>query len=97
MYERDGWRCTVPGCRSYRNLHAHHIQFRSRGGSDDAHNLTTVCAAHHERGVHTDQMRIRGKAPFDLYYEMPLGSWRSGDVRVRAKSRSACSRVYDAT
>ncbi|MEN8162138.1 MAG: HNH endonuclease, partial [Myxococcota bacterium] len=26
IYERDGWRCAVPGCTSYRNLHAHHKQ-----------------------------------------------------------------------
>jgi hypothetical protein len=35
VFERDGWRCTVPGCSSYRNLHNHHIEFRSHGGSDD--------------------------------------------------------------
>ena len=35
VFVRDGWRCTVPGCSSYRNLHGHHIVFRSRGGADD--------------------------------------------------------------
>jgi hypothetical protein len=30
VFERDGWRCTVPGCSSYRNLHDHHIQYRSQ-------------------------------------------------------------------
>ena len=47
VYERDGWRCTVPGCTSYRNLHDHHIQFRSAGGSDELSNRTTLCVAHH--------------------------------------------------
>src|SRR6185295_16023673 len=46
VFERDGWRCTVPGCSSYRNLHAHHVVFRSHGGSDEPANLTTLCAWH---------------------------------------------------
>ncbi len=29
VFERDGWRCTVPGCSSRRNLHDHHIVFRT--------------------------------------------------------------------
>jgi len=49
VFERDGYRCTVPGCTSQRNLHAHHVLFRSAGGSDDLANLTTLCAAHHQR------------------------------------------------
>ncbi|HXK24113.1 MAG TPA: hypothetical protein VMS55_15705 [Myxococcota bacterium] len=34
VIERDGYRCAVPGCTSRRNLHDHHIEFRSAGGSD---------------------------------------------------------------
>ncbi len=52
VFERDGWRCTVPGCTSYRNLQQHHVLFRSAGGADDCSNLTTLCAWHHLRGVH---------------------------------------------
>jgi hypothetical protein len=51
VFERDGWRCTVPGCTSQRNLHGHHVLFRSAGGGDDLANLTTLCAAHHQRCV----------------------------------------------
>jgi hypothetical protein len=29
VFARDGFRCTVPGCTSQRNLHAHHVLFRS--------------------------------------------------------------------
>ncbi len=32
VFERDGRRCTVPGCTSQRNLHAHHVLFRSAAG-----------------------------------------------------------------
>ncbi|MEN8184030.1 MAG: hypothetical protein ABFS46_16000, partial [Myxococcota bacterium] len=79
VFERDGWRCTVPGCTSQRNLHAHHVLFRSAGGDDDLTNLTTLCAAHHHRGVHGGQIRISGRAPDELVFEMPLGRFRSGD------------------
>jgi hypothetical protein len=86
IMQRDGWRCTVPGCTSYRNLHAHHVVFRSAGGSDDAENLTTLCAAHHQRGVHgggPGPLRISGRAPAELHFELPLESFASGDVRLR--------------
>ena len=49
VFARDGWRCTVPACSSRRNLHDHHIRFRSRGGDNARDNRTTVCAAHHPR------------------------------------------------
>ena len=60
MFARDGWRCTVPGCTAYRNLHAHHLEFRSAGGSDDPSNCITLCAFHHLRGIHTGLIRGRG-------------------------------------
>jgi hypothetical protein len=46
VFERDGWRCTVPGCSSYRNLHVHPVVFRSQSGANDASNLTTLSAPH---------------------------------------------------
>ena len=86
VFERDGWRCTVPGCSARRNLHAHHIEFRSRGGSDAPENLTTLCAVHHQRGVHAGRVEITGRAPSALVYELglrpglpPLERYRSGD------------------
>ena len=87
VFERDGWRCTVPGCSSRRNLHAHHIVFRSAGGGDEPANLTTVCAFHHQRGVHAGRIGIHGTAPDGLVFELglregqpPLARYRSGDV-----------------
>jgi hypothetical protein len=88
VFERDGWRCAVPGCTSYRNLHDHHVEFRSAGGSDAESNRITLCAGHHLRGVHAGRVRIRGKAPGALRFELglrpgapPLEVYRSGDVR----------------
>jgi hypothetical protein len=89
VFERDGWRCTVPGCSSYRNLHDHHIRYRSAGGSDALSNRTTLCAWHHQRGVHAGRVRICGRAPEGLRIELglragqpPLVAYRSGDVRM---------------
>jgi hypothetical protein len=63
VFARDGWRCTVPACSSRRNLHDHHVQFRSRGGTNRRANRTTVCAAHHLHGLHAGIVRARGAAP----------------------------------
>jgi len=89
VFARDGWRCTVPGCTSYRNLHDHHIRFRSAGGSDDLWNRTTLCAHHHQRGVHAGIVRCLGRAPGGLRFELglrpgqpPLAVYGSGDVVI---------------
>ena len=87
VFDRDGWRCGVPGCSSQRNLHAHHIVFRSRGGGDEPENLTTLCAFHHQRGVHGGLVTVRGRARHALQFEIgvrpglpPLARYRSGDL-----------------
>jgi len=86
VLERDGWRCTIPGCTSQRNLHVHHLRFRSAGGSDALGNLTTLCAAHHQRGVHGGIVRVGGEAPDALWFELgvrpgrpPFARYVSGD------------------
>jgi hypothetical protein len=81
-FERDGYRCTVPGCTARRNLQSHHVEFLSHGGADVPENRTTLCALHHHQGVHARRIRIRGEAPDALVFETPLGRWRSGDVRL---------------
>ena len=63
VFERDRWRCTVPGCSSLTNLHDHHIVFRSAGGSDDLVNRTTLCAWRHLRGVHGGSCDGLGRLP----------------------------------
>ncbi len=85
VFERDGWRCTVPGCSSYRNLHDHHIQYRSHGGPDDPWNRTALCAAHHQRAVHAGigRIRIRGRAPDGLRFELPIVTYGPGERILR--------------
>jgi hypothetical protein len=57
IFERDGWRCRVPGCSSRSNLQVHHVVFRSQGGGDDDGNLAVLCATHHLRGIHQGRLR----------------------------------------
>jgi hypothetical protein len=68
--ERDrGW-CTAPGC-SKPAVHAHHVEYRSRGGGDEEENLTGLCAVHHLRAVHMGWLRVSGVAPGGLVWEVP--------------------------
>jgi hypothetical protein len=87
VFARDGWRCTAPGCSSYRHLQSHHIRFRSAGGSDAPWNRTTLCAFHHHRGVHAGVVGCTGTAPDRLRFALglrtgqpPLVTYRSGEV-----------------
>ena len=89
VVERDGYRCAVPGCTSRRNLHDHHLRFRSAGGSDAPGNRVALCAFHHQRCLHVGFMRIRGRAPDGLVFELglrrrapPLVRYRSGDIEA---------------
>jgi hypothetical protein len=91
VFARDGFRCAVPGCTGYRNLHDHHIVFRSAGGSDALDNRVTLCAWHHLRGVHLGIIGCRGTAPGGLRFSLglrdghtPLVVYRSEDLLVGA-------------
>ena len=95
-FERDGYRCTVPGCTGRRELHSHHIRFRSAQGPDEAWNRTTLCAFHHQHCVHGAgspkgrAVRIRGRAPGALVFELgpePAERFASGDLRLPLRSR----------
>lgn len=70
--DRDlGW-CQVPGC-SRPAMHAHHVQYRSAGGSDHDENLTGICIPHHLHGIHTGYVRVSGRAPDALVWELGRG------------------------
>ncbi len=85
VFARDGWRCTVPACSSRRNLHDHHIRFRSRGGDNARVNRTTVCASHHLHGIHDGTIDAFGPAPHAI-------EWRLG---VRPGARPLLAFVGD--
>jgi hypothetical protein len=67
--ERDLGRCQVPGC-SRRAVHAHHVHPRSHRGPDTDENLVALCACHHLVGIHGGFIRVRGRAPDRLVWEV---------------------------
>jgi hypothetical protein len=69
----------------FRRDGSHHIRFRSAGGPDVAWNRTTLCAYHHQRGVHSGAIAIRGRAPDELTYDLGIGRFRSGGVKAAVR------------
>lgn len=59
---RDGG-CTIVGCTSRYRLEPHHIIPRSRGGTHDPENLTTLCWFHHHIAVHLQGFHIDPDSP----------------------------------
>ncbi len=69
VLERDRGHCQVPGC-SRPATHAHHVSYRSRGGGNERENLVSLCAAHHLHAVHRGWIRVRGRAPDGLEWQL---------------------------
>jgi hypothetical protein len=67
-------------------VHAHHIVPRSHGGSDTEDNLVALCACHHLLGIHGGFIRVRGRAPDGLVWEVAGRIWRGGDVGRGART-----------
>jgi 5-methylcytosine-specific restriction endonuclease McrA len=88
LYARDGFACSNPVCTARSNLHAHHIVFRSHGGSDDPHNRTVLCAGCHRLLHVVRSLGVQGRAPMGL-------SWRIGDRHCANPCADAsCSRSH---
>ena len=89
VFARDGWRCAVPACSSRRNLHDHHVTYRSRDGGDERSNRVAVCAAHHLHAIHRGIVRASGSAPADVRWELGV-RWNASPLltyvgeRIRA-------------
>jgi 5-methylcytosine-specific restriction endonuclease McrA len=69
VLRRDRGRCQVPGCRSSRWIHIHHIVPREHGGTNDPSNLICLCSAHHQ-SLHRKQISITGLAPDELVFDL---------------------------
>ncbi|MHC9542456.1 MAG: hypothetical protein AB9903_23340 [Vulcanimicrobiota bacterium] len=65
ILERDGYQCQVPGCSNRRNLHAHHIEFRSQGGCDEPWNELCLCVSYVDSSLpaQTEDRRHRPSQP----------------------------------
>jgi hypothetical protein len=90
VMERDGWRCTAPGC-SRPSAQNHHVVLRSRGGTNRPENLTALCAPHHLRGIHGGLIRVSGTAPDGLVWELRSGAPLGGAPRGRMGSSPRCA------
>ena len=60
----------MPACSARKNLHDHHIRFRSRGGDNARTNRITVCAGHHLHGIHEGHVHAWGKAPDGIHWAL---------------------------
>ena len=66
VFERDGGRCTFKDstgkrCANEKWLHLHHIKSVHTGGSNEPHNITTLCSFHHDL-VHQLSLPIDGQS-----------------------------------
>ena len=80
IYQRDAHCCASPVCRRH-DVTPHHLEFRSRGGGDEAENLLSLCVWCHLYGVHEGRLSVRppASAPY----------WEIGSLRVQGRRRLA--------
>ena len=90
VFERDGWRCQMPGCRSGSALHSHHIVFRSHGGSDDDENRLILCHPCHERVVHGGHARIRRDGDGRVWITLLPGAGEQASTWVGERRADHC-------
>ncbi|HEY0483144.1 MAG TPA: HNH endonuclease signature motif containing protein [Kofleriaceae bacterium] len=96
-FARDHHRCTVPGCRSARNLDIHHVIEQCRGGTHDLWNLTLLCSGHHA-ALHAGLLTLHGQAPYELafrwVYRSPIPAGLAPEAR-RAMIEQRVREIFD--
>jgi len=78
VLNRDGYQCQFcKGKRKDSKLEVHHIIFRSKGGSDEAENLITLCHTCH-KALHDGKISLdlQGKRKGQLKYATQMNSIR---------------------
>ena len=73
VFARDHHCCTVPGCRSARNLEVHHLIEQVCGGEHEMWNLTLLCSGHHA-ALHFGLLAMHGQAPYDIQFRWTCGA-----------------------
>jgi len=68
---RDRFRCQIPGCTVCGGS-AHHLRFRSQLGPDEMWNLLFLCYLHHVPGVHRRCIRVSGRVPERVVFELGI-------------------------
>lgn len=61
VFERDGWKCRNPKCRSREYLTIHHIVYKSKLGHNSTENCVTLCGLCQtgSGGIHNGAFIIR--------------------------------------
>lgn len=88
IIERDGFKCTRPGCSNRSCLTASHIESRAQGGSDEPSNMHTACIVCHH-AIETGRLKVRGKAPDEITWESPFGVIEKPRLKPREPSAEA--------
>jgi hypothetical protein len=81
VMERDQYRCRFPGCRSTRNLDAHHLEHRAHGGDHSSNNIATLCRGHHKLD-HDGVITVSGDADGVLVFTRNGVKLRGEDIRA---------------
>lgn len=73
VLRRDHHRCQVPGCTHTGWVDIHHLETRADGGTHDASNLITLCAAHH-LALHDGKLVVEGSLAMGLAFRHADGT-----------------------
>lgn len=74
ILERDGYRCTIPGCRSTGRVWVDHIvEIKDGGERLDPLNLRTVCHPHHMEKTHAERRKRYNTPTGDEYASRRTG------------------------
>jgi hypothetical protein len=94
VFARDHHRCTVPGCRSARNLDIHHIVPQARGGKHELWNLTLLCSGHHA-ALHDGLLVMQGQAPYGIQVHWVYGPPLSVGLAPEARQAMIAERIAE--
>ncbi|HEX3473667.1 MAG TPA: HNH endonuclease signature motif containing protein, partial [Kofleriaceae bacterium] len=92
VFARDHHRCTVPGCRSARNLDIHHIVPQAQGGTHHMWNMTLLCSGHHT-ALHDGLLAMQGEAPYGIQVHWVYGPPLPAGLDPEARSVMIAGRI----
>jgi hypothetical protein len=94
VFARDHHRCTVPGCRSARNLDIHHLVPQAQGGKHELWNLTLLCSGHHA-ALHDGLLVMQGEAPYGIQVQWVYGPPLPVGLTAEARQAMIAERIAE--